>query len=665
MDRLDITYEITFPQDLNVETAGRLFASLSGLFKPVGRVPQWTGRPTLTFEILATPQGIHYLVSFPPHLVDIIQTHLQSVIPSVGFERISVQPRQWNEAIELTLNSTTETLDPKLIPTLLGSLANLHDKEAVLVQFVVTPIGNQIAEGGDWWAVGRLAVSSPKRAVHLMQRVRIGYRALQVFKAHRLPKQWIKRVNQRATPLLEWPCRFTGQELAIICGFPLDGPQIPGLVFGKGRKLVPSPQVPASGVHLGTSNYPSLARPVAVESEQLLSHAWILGPTNSGKSTLLHNMGAQLMDEGHGLVVIEPKGDLARDILASVPAHRMKDVIWFDPTDTSRPIGLNVLAGSDPERTTGNVVALFKSLYGDSWGPRLEQILKYSVLTAAENNLTLYDVKQLLVNQDYRATVLRGTKDHDVRQFWRRLEDGPDNAIDSVVNKLDAFVGFRAIRNVVGQTSGLDLNEVAKGKILLVPLNGAALGEANASMLGSLIVDQLWRAVRIRKDRKPVFLMLDEFQRFLDLAMSMESAFAEARGFGLGLIVANQTTSQLSPALLAGIEANALTQIGFAMSPQDSRRLEPLYSPLRADDLHHLGQYEIAARLMTKHGKAPIVTAVTSKPFDPTGFGHVARELSRRDFGRPAGEVEAELASRHQFEKTPRKRPSIGVKEDD
>ncbi len=279
------------------------------------------------------------------------------------------------------------------------------------------------------------------------------------------------------------------------------------------------------------------------------------------------------------------------------------------------------------------------------------------------NGLTLYDVKQLLVNPNFRTTIVHQTKDSEARHFWRRLEEGPDNAVDSVVNKLDALVGFRALRNIVGQQSGLDMSEVVRQrKILLVPLPTAALGEANAGMLGSIIVDKLWEEIQLRPagERYPVVLILDEFQRFLNLSVAIEDMFAQARSYQLPLIVANQLTRQLPDAVLAAVKGNARSTVAFGQGPDDAAKLKDLFAPLGAGDLQTLAQFEAAATLMTDSGPAPTATIRTLPPPRPTGFGLAAQAASMARYGRPVDEVERAMRERHGGHGDDHKRPSIG-----
>lgn len=668
-----ITYKLVFPRELSLDTAALLFTSLTGVFRAPTKLPGLYGTNSIAFEILATPEGLVHLLSFAPDLEDTIRGHLRGVIPTMGFEPVSVHPRRWQYGIEL---DATRVIDPEkgtpydpnpdLVGVLLSSFRELRSGEAVLAQFVLAPIHHTVRTADDpaFFAIGRLAASGNDiRSKGLLKRVLSAYSSLEVFSVRLIPSRRLQDVTDRATPV-HWPGQLSSKALAIVCGLPIGSPEVPGLKLGGSRRISPDASIPSEGIQLAESNFPGITRPLAVPVSKLMEHAWLAGPTSSGKSTVLHNLAAQVMQQGYGLVLVEPKGDLAQDVLSSVPVERLDDVIWFDPTDIAHPIGLNVLAGPDPERTAGYIVGLMQSHYGDSWGPRLAMILRYSVLTAAMNELTLYDVKQLLINPDFRTRIVKATKDPDVKSFWRRFDTGPDSQIDSVINKLDAFVGSRAIRNIVGQTSGLDIGKVVEeGKILLVPLPEARLGAANSSMLGSMLVAELWQHIRLRPkaNRVPIVLVLDEFQNFMNLSTPMEDAFAQARSYGLGLVVANQHTGQLSQSVLAAVLNNARTKMVFGMAHDDARKLKDQFHPLEAYDLQSLGQYEVILQAMTPTGMAPVVTGKTYGPPRPSGFGTQARLLSQVKYGRNASEVEAEMSERHKVAEKP-DRPKFGAR---
>ena len=665
------TYLITFPRDVDSASVLNFIRALGGLPKP----QMFKATHTIAFETYADVRGIKHYLSIPPHVIANVESLLRTHIVGSALSPAEVPDVGWDEAIELGMNNAHVPLrigSPEAVTaTILSSFSPLQSDQAVMMQWIVTPTRpRQIPDRGEdkgrlkakvddvmFLAVGRIA-GKGKDASSLVRRLYMGLasthsQGVHFTKRAVLRGALLKRIANRSG-VIAYPCSFNASELTAIVGFPVGSPNVAGLPQGRARHLAPDTMIRRGGIVLGKSNFPSLERDVAVQPESLMMHQWVLGATGTGKSTLLHNQATQIMQQGHGLILIEPKGDLARHVLSSVPRNRVGDVIWFDMTDTAMPIGLNVLRGREPERTAGFVVGLIKALYGDSWGPRLEQILRYSVLTAAQAGLTLYDVKQLLVNPDFRGRVVRTIRDPDTRQFWRRLDSSPDNSIDSVVNKLDAFVGFRALRNVIGQVNGLDIAKVVSGrKILLVPLSSALMGEVNASLMGSLLVNMIWQEVRARSTRPPLYLMLDEFQNFLNLSVSMEDAFAEARSYNLSMMVANQHTKQLKPHIVSAVKNNARTKVVFGISHDDGSNLKDELAPLTATDLQNLGQYEAAAQIMTTDGLAPVTTIRTFAPPRPTGAGNSAKEASRAVYGRPVGDVEAELAERHKEAEAP------------
>lgn len=663
------TYELSFPAELDLKHAARFYTALGGIYKHPGRRGEPFGRPTLVIEILGTPQGLHHLISFPSNLEASVRGHILSIIPSAGMTEV-VQPRvPWRYVVEMERHPGNDVeADPKMVSVLLSSMRDLHENEAVIVQYVISPTGNRLAggEGDPFYVQGRIAAAGhPIRARELIGAVQMAYRSLGIFSFKRLPVTSVGYVQARRTPLARWKSTLSANNLAVVTGLPIGSPQIPGLRLGAGRKLLAVPSIPTSGLILGTSTFPGAMRPIALNPGSALTHQWVLGGTNSGKSTLLHCEAVQIMEQGYGLIVIEPKGDLARDVLGSVPHNRLRDVVWFDPTDTKNPIGLNVLAGTDPERTAAFITGLMRSLYSDSWGPRLEYILRWSLQTAAMNDLTLYDVKHLLTNPEYRQGVLRRTKDIEVRNFWKRLDTGPDNQIDSVINKLDAFVGFSVMRNIVGQTGGLSIRDVVRNnKILLVPLDEKRLEESNVAMLGSILVSQIWSEIGRRPNKTPTYLVLDEFQRFLRLSVSIDDALAQARSYGLGLILANQYTRQVRE-ILPGLVANARTKVVFGLGPDDAAALHSSFAPLTTSDLMLLGQYEVAVSMMTPDGLAPVATAKTLPAPRPTGHGPALVAASRALYGRPVADVEAEFIERFRSREDERVRPAIGRRQRD
>ncbi|WP_285250217.1 hypothetical protein [Pseudarthrobacter sp. fls2-241-R2A-168] len=223
--------------------------------------------------------------------------------------------------------------------------------------------------------------------------------------------------------------------------------------------------------------------------------------------------------------------------------------------------------------------------------------------------------------------------------------------VDSAVNRLDAFLGSRMIRNIVSQKDGLDFDEIVrKRKILLVPLSEAHMGQTNASALGQLIFDMVWDATLRRppEHREPNVLMIDEAQMFVEtLNTTKADPFALARSYGLGLMVANQYADQLPKAVQQTLSKNAQSQIVFRLASDDAKSMQSTFGPLTADDLANLPRYTVAAKLMSSSGNAPVVTLKTSPPPEATGAADEAKAYSREKYGRPVMEVEADLLTRH------------------
>lgn len=241
-------------------------------------------------------------------------------------------------------------------------------------------------------------------------------------------------------------------------------------------------------------------------------HLWVVGPTGSGKSTLLLNLALQDIESGIGVGVVDPKGDLVRDLLERIPSEHQDRLVLFDPSQRERPLGLNVLdcdKEDERELVTDSVVSIFQKTYERFWGPRTDDILRASILTLLRHpNTTLCDVPLLLLNREVRARLTKHLDDPiGLRPFWQEYENFAEGQraqmVGPVLNKLRSFLLRPTVRNVLGQSrSTLDLAEVMdRGGILLVNLSKGALGEESSRLLGAFIVSRLWQATLRRATR--------------------------------------------------------------------------------------------------------------------------------------------------------------------
>lgn len=370
-------------------------------------------------------------------------------------------------------------------------------------------------------------------------------------------------------------------------------------------------------------------------------HVHVVGPTGSGKTTLLLNMIIQDMRNGSGFGVIDPKGDLVWEILKYVPVNRFDDVVLFDPTDRARPIGFNMLEAVESDQRSlaaSQVVLIFRKLFHYSWGPRLEHILRYSVLTLLEvPGATLIDVPLLLVDKDYRKEVLRFVTNPIVRAFWEgefwEITKGRDyiRTVEPILNKVGPWLAYPEIRNIVGQArSSFDVKSIMDGrKILLVSIPEGLLGEDTSAMLGAMMVAKIQLAAMSRMGQStkvPFYLYVDEFQNFVTSAF--EKILTQARSFGLGLVVANQYEEQLYDQLRLALLNNVAVKLSCYF---ESGR-------------HGLVYHELQDQAAMAREVSPLPPPTGGHPNLPS----LVRLDKREIYGRPRQAVERAILGRRQ-----------------
>ena len=351
-------------------------------------------------------------------------------------------------------------------------------------------------------------------------------------------------------------------------------------------------------------------------------HMYIIGKTGAGKSTLIANMAIDDIRRGRGIGIIDPHGDLAETVLEYIPKRRMNDVVYLEPFDTERPFSMNVLEVKHQQHrdlVSSGIVAIFGKLYADSWGPRLEYILRNTVMTLLElPEATLADALRLLSDKRWRDKQLEKVHDEVLYNFWKYEFDMYTDklrteAISPIQNKIGQFVSSRMIRNIIGSTkSTIDLQSIMdQGKILILNLSQGKLGEDNAALLGAMIITQIQlaamnRAYTKEEDRRDFFLYVDEFQNFA--TSSFIKILSEARKYRLALTLTNQYIEQLTEEIQRAVFGNVGTLISFVMGSRDaemfSKEYASMYTPA---DLVNLGKHEIVLKLC--------IDNMTSTPF--------------------------------------------------
>jgi hypothetical protein len=529
-------------------------------------------------------------------------------------------------------------------------------------------------EGPLLHAVGRLGViaGSKPRAYTLFCGTWGTLRQLNTpgaeFVRRRLPVQSVaNRFVRLSLPLTAWPTALNAREAVGVVGLPVSEQALPGLSYQQARQ-VPPHGLSTSGVTVAISNYPGLEKPLRLSRTDRLRHLYVVGPVGVGKSTLLANVAVQDMTSGDGLALIDPKGDLAADVLERVPAHRRSDVIVADLADLAQPIGLNVLADNNSEHgrelAADFVLSVLRSLWAQFWGPRTDDVLRASLLTLTHTTapdgsaFTLVEVPELLTNLPFRRSVTeQPTVPASLRQFWAWFENVSEAeravVVGPVLNKLRQFTTRTALRLSLGQTKGLDLASVIRQRrILLVTLARGVIGAETAYLLGSLLVAGLWQATLARaalppEQRRPFWLYLDEFHQVARLNIQLTDLLAEARGLGVGVVMANQYVSQLSPEMRAAVLGTVRSQVVFQVEHDDAKLLGPRFAPaLSAGDLSKLAVHEVAMRLCSGNQVLPAMTGKTLPLPKASADVDELRQASRQRFGMNRADIEAAIAAR-------------------
>jgi hypothetical protein len=465
------------------------------------------------------------------------------------------------------------------------------------------------------------------------------------------------------------------EELASIWHLPtpfIETPSIKWLLY----KKAPAPiNMPTTGPLLGINTYRGQTTNVRIARDDRRRHTYVIGRTGSGKSELIKSMAIQDIQNGEGVCVIDPHGDLVEGILEHIPKERAEDVILFEPFDTERPMGLNVLEIHSEEEmdfAVQEMISIFYKLVTDPamLGPMFEHYMRNAMLALMADKQhpgTIVDIPKIFTDTEFQKYKVSKVTDAAVKNFWEKemakvSDFHKSEMLGYLVSKVGRFVENSMMRNIIGQSkSSFDFRDVMdKQKILLINLAKGKTGEINAKLIGLMIVSKiqmaaLSRADMLEEDRKDFYLYVDEFQNFI--TDSFATILSEARKYRLNLTIAHQYLGQLSQgAGAAGAAANGLrdavfgnvgTEIAFRIGVEDSEVMAKEFAPtFSAYDLLNVDRFNAYVKLM--------VNGTTSKPFNMAtlppmagGSKEVAeaiRTLSRLKFGRPRAEVEAELA---------------------
>ncbi|AWT26767.1 hypothetical protein Csp1_19990 [Corynebacterium provencense] len=607
----------------------------------------------VVLKLRATANGLRWLVATNPGatsaMKELLKAHLDVRVTT---------PRRVRRAVTtagaLHFGGSLSTAPERVVATLrglYGALSRLEAKEEIALQLLIggrlSPSGRERESNPSWAglllqaATGRTGGSSalrtppsareadlhgarielrigvsgvtPARAQFLGNQVLGALRVLETAGTRTtLTRENPAKLNQSRPPW-RWPMRLRSSELVALSGWPVGEPPMPVLGSLHPRMLPPGRALVKTERVIGKVAAPGNDDPVGIPVRDAVMHTHLFGPTNSGKSTVLLNLILADIIAGRGVLVIDPKGDLATDVLARVPEKRHDDVVVIDPS-SSCPVGMNPLAG--PEHlapvVADTLLATFESVFRDNWGIRSADVLSASLLTLARiPEANLLWLSPLLTNPAFRRWMLK--RSHDplgVDSFWRQYEAKKPDAqaveIAPVLNKLRQIILRPGLRAVLGQTEPkFDLDELfTRRRIIIVSLNKGVLGADAARLLGSLLVGQLWSRILARQQLPPerrhiVGIYIDEVHDFIHgIPGDLSDALAQARSLGAAFTLTNQYLSQLSPDMQQAIDANARNKIVFGLGGVDATTMSRKADGLDAADFQLLPKYHAYADLL-------------------------------------------------------------------
>lgn len=480
------------------------------------------------------------------------------------------------------------------------------------------------------------------------------------------PKQvgfsYIMRMFKKGTSLL-----LGVEEIASLYHFPISATKTPKINWLKAGSAPPPINVPQEGMLLGYNDYRGLQTEIRLSQEDRRRHLYVIGQTGVGKSNFLQEMTKQDIRNGNGVCYIDPHGDAIDDILSCVPPERVEDVIHFDPADTERPFGLNMLEYDKPEQKTfviNEMINIFDKLYDlrQTGGPMFEQYMRNAMLLVmedVESGSTLLEIPRVLADEQFRRLKLSKCSNPIVKNFWLKEAEkaGGEAALANVVpyitSKLTQFISNDMMRPIISQQeSTIDFRKAMdEKKILLINLSKGRIGEINSYLLGMVVVGKILMAALSRtdvpeKERKDFYFYIDEFQNVT--TDSISQILSEARKYKLNLVIAHQFIGQLSEEISKAVFGNVGSLASFRVGPEDAEFLEKQFEPVfTANDLVNVDNYNCFVRLLLNNESTKPFNIKTYPPTQGESEQiRTIKQYSRLRYGRDVKMVEKEIAKR-------------------
>jgi len=715
--------------EFKIDVMDQLFASLYSM-KKGGWQQKFDVQPTISFEIVAKQEDIRFYVWAPKKLKDLVEKQIHGSYPDAEILEVdeynifTTDGKVAYKSFQLGKSNfyplkTFKDLATDPMTGITAALAKMGPGEAAAIQVLISP-----AES-DWQKVGskfisdtkkqesdpekakfatpaktleavegkiakpgfetsiRIVAISPDIAMAKSHTTNIGssfaqyagdmnsLKGRRIYSKGGFMEDFLYRYQPMFNILGNHPSILNSEELATIFHFPNKQVTTPHL-FWLNAKTAPAPsQIPNEGFYIGVSNYQGVKRSVYIGNEDRMRHIYIIGKTGTGKSEMLKDMVLQDIKAGKGVCFMDPHGDAVEDLLKLIPPDRAEDVIYFNPSDTERPMGMNLLeARTEDEKhfAATSVINLMYKLF-DPYktgivGPRFEHGVRNAMLTAMSvPGNTFVEVMRIMTDARYVQELLPHVDDPIVRRYWtdqiaQTSDFHKSEVLDYTVSKFGRFVTNKLIRNIIGQSqSSYDMRKVMdEGKILLINLAKGPLGEENSNFLGLLLVPRILMAAMSRanvpmEERRDFYFYVDEFQNFAtpDFAVIL----SEARKYRLGLCVANQFIGQVEEEVKNAIFGNVGTKIAFRIGVTDASYMAHEFAPtFSEEDLLNVEKYHAYVTTIVNNEPVPSFSVDTTKDLgkikamESPRVSEIIKEMSRLKYGRDLKLVEAEIARR-------------------
>ena len=728
-----LTLEVRLPKDneIKIDAAEQMFAAFASL-KKTGMLSFLDLEDILVFEVVGKRGDIRFYVSAPAKIIDLVEKTIYGYYPSADIKKVD-EPNIFSEEGKIAFGAAVQKeysymplkiykelpTDPLL--SLTSALSKMDEGEGAMLQILIRPAGKKWKkQGKSYVASVKKTESNPEKATFktdpkTLEKIdekcsRYGFEtairfvvsannkdaaemhtrniknALGQFNSDLNNLTKVKNIFKgsfminfiyKFFPVFELPffksvSILSADELATVFHFPNKTIETPHIQWLKAKTAPVSTEVlQQGGTSIGTGYYRGVKRNVHIGFDDRRRHIYIIGKTGVGKSVLLQDIAIQDIKAGHGVCVIDPHGDLIDEIIKFIPPERAEDVIYFDPSDTERPVGLNLLEAQTEEQKhflTTSIINLMYKLYDPQRtgiiGPRFEHAVRNAMLTVmSEPGSTFVEIVRCLTDQKYVQELLPKVQDPIVRRYWtdqiaQTSDFHKSEVLDYIVSKFGRFITNKTMRNIIGQSkSAFDFRKVMdEGKILLINLSKGKLGEENSSFLGLVLIPKILIAAMSRQEipepnRRDFFLFVDEFQNFA--TPDFATILSEARKYHLNLTVANQFIGQMDEEVKNAVFGNVGSLISFRVGVTDASYLQREYQPVFSEsDLINVERFHAYMKtIVDNEPVAPFSVDMTKdlKKLKAQANEKIAQaiiQLSRLKYGRPKELVEAEINQR-------------------